>query len=260
VTSTALPEQVGLVARRSVRRVLRQPGLIVPVIAFPLILLLINSAGLEEATRIPGFPTDSYLDFAIVTCFIQGALFSTTTSGTEIAEDISSGFLSRLSLTPLRRTALVAGQLAGAVTVGMIGALCYLAAGLLAGVEFRAGVGGVLVLLVLAFIICVAFAALGAFLGVRTGSGEAVQGAFPLLFVLFFLSSINLPRPLIEIDWFRTIATWNPISYMVEGMRSLVIVGWDATALLRGFGVAAAIIVLALLATAGALRTRMERT
>jgi ABC-2 type transport system permease protein len=87
-----------------------------------------------------------------------------------------------------------------------------------------------------------------------------VQGAFPLLFVLFFLSSINLPRPLIEIDWFRTIATWNPISYLVEGLRSLVITGWDATALLRGFGVAAAIIAVALLATSSAMRTRMART
>ena len=260
MSSAGLATQVGLVARRSVRRTLRQPAVVVPTIAFPLILLLINSAGLEEATRIPGFPTDSYLDFAIVTCFVQGALFATTTSGTEIAQDIETGFLSRLSLTPLRRTALIAGQLSGAVAVGMVGALCYLLAGVIAGVSFAAGLGGVLVLLALTFAVCLAFAAIGAFLGVRTGSGEAVQGAFPLLFVLFFLSSINLPRPLIEIDWFRTIATWNPISYLVEGMRSLVITGWDGTALLRGFGVAIAVVALALLATASALRTRMERT
>ena len=73
--------------------------------------------------------------------------------------------------------------------------------------------------------------------GLRAGSGEAVQGLFPLFFVLFFLSSQALPRPLIEQDWFRTIATWNPVSYMVEGMRSLIITGWDgdgAVARLRG--------------------------
>jgi ABC-2 type transport system permease protein len=142
----------------------------------------------------------------------------------------------------------------------MLGAVLYLVVGLIAGVDVQAGVGGVAVLLALTFVICVAFSAIGAYLGVRTGSGEAVQGAFPLLFVLFFLSSINLPRPLIEIDWFRTIATWNPISYLVEGLRSLVVTGWDATALLRGFGVAAAIIAVALLAAASAMRTRMGRT
>jgi ABC-2 type transport system permease protein len=142
----------------------------------------------------------------------------------------------------------------------MLGALLYLVVALVLGVDIRAGVGGVAVLLVLTFLICVAFGAIGAFMGVRTGSGEAVQGVFPLLFVVFFLSSINLPRPLIEIDWFRTIATWNPISYLVEGLRSLVITGWDATALLRGFGMAAAIIVVALAAATMAMRTRMERT
>ena len=252
--------QIGWVARRSVRRSLRQPAVIVPTIVFPLFLLAVNAAGLEDATKLPGFPTDSYLDFAIVTCFVQGALFATTTAGSEIATDIETGFLNRLSLTPLQRTALVLGQLAGAVSVGMLGAILYLAVGLIAGVDIRAGVGGVAVLLALTFVICVAFGAIGAFMGVRTGSGEAVQGAFPLLFVLFFLSSINLPRPLIEIDWFRTIATWNPISYLVEGLRSLVITGWDATALLRGFGMAVAIIVVALGATSMAMGTRMART
>jgi ABC-2 type transport system permease protein len=252
--------QVGWVARRSVRRSLRQPAVVVPTIAFPLFLLAINSAGLEAATELPGFPADSYIDFAIVTCFVQGALFATTTAGSEIATDIETGFLNRLSLTPLQRTTLILGQLAGAVSVGMLGAVLYLVVGLIAGVDVQAGVGGVAVLLALTFVICVAFSAIGAYLGVRTGSGEAVQGAFPLLFVLFFLSSINLPRPLIEIDWFRTIATWNPISYLVEGLRSLVVTGWDATALLRGFGVAAAIIAVALLAAASAMRTRMGRT
>jgi ABC-2 type transport system permease protein len=95
------------------------------------------------------------------------------------------------------------------------------------------------VLLALATLIGVGFGSIGAVMAARTGRAEAVQGLFPLLFVTFFLSSINLPRELIEIDWFRTVTTVNPVSYLVEGMRSLVITGWDATALLRGFGVAA---------------------
>ena len=54
-----------------------------------------------------------------------------------------------------------------------------------------------------------------------------MQGFFPLFFVLLFLSSMSLPRPLIEQDWFRTIATYNPVSYLIEGVRSLIITGWD---------------------------------
>ena len=100
------------------------------------------------------------------------------------------------------------------------------------------------VLLVLAMLIALAFAAIGAFVGLRTGSGEAVQGFFPLFFVFLFLSSSSLPRNLIEQDWFRTIATYNPVSYLFEGLRSLIIFGWDGQALALGFGIAAVIAVV----------------
>jgi ABC-2 type transport system permease protein len=146
------------------------------------------------------------------------------------------------------------------VAVGLLGSVLYIVVGLIAGVSIEAGAGGVLVLLALALVVCLAFAALGAWMGLRTGSGEAVQGAFPLMFVLFFLSSINLPRDLIEIDWFRTIATWNPFSYLVEAFRSLFIDGWDWGALWRGFATAAGILALAAAAARSALLSRMERT
>lgn len=252
--------QVGFIARRSVRRTFRQPAVIVPTIVFPLFLLAVNASGLDAAANLPGFPGDSYLDFAIVVTFMQGALFAATTAGTELATDIESGFLDRLQLTPLRGVAILVGQLAGAVAVSLLGALTYLAVGLLAGVSIVTGIGGALVLLALATLVGVAFGSIGAFFAARTGSGEAVQGLFPLLFVTFFLSSINLPRELIEIDWFRTVAGVNPVSYLVEGMRSLVVIGWDATALLRGFGVAGAIAAAGFALAATSLRTRMART
>ena len=256
---TGLLGQIGFVAGRSVRRTLRQPGILVPSLIFPLFLLAVNTPGLQQITRLPGFPTDNYIDFAVIGCVIQGALFATTTAGSELALDIESGFLNRLSLTPLRPAAILLGQLAGAVTVGMLSTTLFVTVGLIFGVQFDAGPGGVVVLLVLALLVCTSFGAIGSLMALRTGSGEAVQAAFPLLFVLFFLSSINLPRPLIEADWFRTVATWNPISYMVEGLRSLVVTGWDGAALAKGFGVCAAVIALAFWAATASMRTRMAR-
>jgi ABC-2 type transport system permease protein len=252
--------QVGFVARRSVRRTLRQPATVMPTMIFPLVLLAVNASGLDAAAQIPGFPSDSYLDFALTVCFMQAALFAALAAGTELAHDIETGFLDRLALTPLHRPAILLGQLAGAVALAALGATAYIAAGLVAGAEFAAGVGGVAVLVVLALFIALAFGALGHVMALRSGSGEAVQGLFPLLFVMLFLSSSNLPRDLIEVGWFRTVAGINPVSYLVEGLRSLIITGWDATALLRGFGVAAAILVLASAASAVSLRSRMERT
>jgi ABC-2 type transport system permease protein len=222
--------------------------------------LSINSSGLETATQLPGFPTDSYFQFALAIPFIQGALFSANSAGTNIASDIESGFLSRLSLTPLRRLSLMLGQLTGILALGLIQALTFVVVGLIFGEGIEAGVGGVVVILLLSLTISLAFGCIGAFVALRSGSGEAVQGVFPLFFAALFLSSMALPRDLIEIEWFRTVADWNPVSYMLEGIRSLVIDGWDAEALALGFGCAAGVAVIALAAAGSALRTRMVRT
>ena len=115
-------------------------------------------------------------------------------------------------------------------------------------------------LLLLSLTITLAFGCIGAFVALRTGSGEAVQGVFPLFFAALFLSSMSLPRDLIETDWYRTVATWNPVSYMLEGIRSLFITGWDAEALALGFACAGGLALIALIGTAAALRTRMVRT
>ena len=82
-------------------------------------------------------------------------------------------------------------------------------------------------LLALSILIAFGFAGLGALLALRFGTGEAVQGFFPLLFVTVFLSSSSLPRNLIKVNWFHDVATYNPVSYLIEGIRSLIITGWD---------------------------------
>jgi ABC-2 type transport system permease protein len=252
--------QVGHIARRSVVRTMRQPANMIFPFVFPMALLAVTSAGLNPATRIPGFPSDSFLAFFLAFPFIQGALFATMNAGTDLARDIQSGFLNRLALTPMRGVALIAGQLAGIATMGFVQAVFYLAVGLVVGVHLASGVAGAAVLLVLATLIAIAFGSLGAFFALRTGSGEAVQGLFPLLFVTLFLSSMNLPRNLIEIDWFRIAATINPVSYLIEGVRSLIITGWDAQALALAFGIAVLLLLGSLAAGAWALRLRLTRT
>ncbi len=253
-------QQVFEMARRAVIQTLRQPALIIPPIVFPLIMMAINTGGLHAATNLPGFPADTYLDFAIAVPFMQGSLFACINAGASLARDVESGFLKRLAMTPMQRAALLMGQLGGVMLVAGVSALIYLVVGFAAGMDFKAGALGVVVLLILAMLIALAFAALGAFVGLRSGSGETVQGFFPLFFVLLFLSSMSLPRPLIQQDWFRFIATYNPVSYLIEGLRSFIIYGWDAEALALGFGVAIVGAVAAVAAASSALRTRLVRT
>jgi ABC-2 type transport system permease protein len=258
--SAGLALQVGTVARRSVLRTLRQPAMVVPALIFPMILLAINSGGLKSATNLPGFPTDSYLTFALALTFLQGTMFAAMSAGTNVATDIETGFFNRLSLTPLRRLALLVGQLSGVIVLALIQATTFLVVGLTAGAGLEAGPLGIPVIVALSLLSTLGFGSLGAFVALRSGSGETVQGLFPLMFAALFLSSMALPRNLIEIDWFRTVATWNPVSYMLEGIRSLLITGWDGEALALGFLASGGLAVIALAAAASALRTRMVRS
>jgi ABC-2 type transport system permease protein len=252
--------QVGAIARRSIVRTSRQPASVIPPLVFPVALMAVNAGGLRSSTDLPGFPTESFLAFALAVPFIQGALFSTMNAGTDLARDVQTGFINRLSLTALRDWALLTGQLAGVVVLGMVQVLFYIAVGLAAGVRFESGFAGILVLLVYGAIVSLSFGALGAWLAFRTGSGETIQALFPVLFVFLFISSMNAPRDLIGIEWFRIAATLNPVSYMIECVRSLIITGWDLQALALGFGFVIALGIISLMLASRALRTRMTRT
>ncbi|MEK6251337.1 MAG: ABC transporter permease [Actinomycetota bacterium] len=242
------------------RRTLRQPAQFVPAIVLPLFILAVTAPGLKAATLLPGFPTDSYITYTLAVPFIQGALFAITNTSTDLSIDMRSGFFNRLALTPMRSSSLIIGFLAGAVVLGLIQAPIFLAVGLAAGAHFEAGVGGVPVLLALWLLITLGFGALGLIIGLRARGGQLVFALYPVLVAFVFLSSILLPRNLIAIDWYRQVATYNPVSYLVEGIRSLLMTGWDAEALALGFGCAAAIAVISIAAASAALRTCLVRT
>ena len=252
-------DQVLLLARRSVVHTARQPAAIVFPLLFPMLLLAVNSGGLKAETHLPGFPTKSFVAFALAVPFIQGALFATMNAGTDLARDVETGFLSRLSLTPLRGAALLAGQLGGVVTLGVIQAAFYILVGLVVGVRPAAGVGGVAVLLVFAAMIALAFGSIGAWAALRTGSPEAVQSLFPVFFVFLFISSMNIPRNLIATTWFRYAATANPVSYLLECVRSLIITGWNGEALLLGFAIVSVVALAGLSLAAYTLPRRLAR-
>ncbi len=253
-------EQIGVIARRSAVRTLRQRALLVFPMLFPLILFAINGTALGAAPKLPGFPAPSYRDFALGLPFMQGALFVALTAGTDLAKDIETGFFNRLALTPLKGAALLVGQLGGALVVASIQSVLYLLVGIASGVGIKSGVGGALVLLGLSVVIAFGFASLGALMALRFGTGEAVQALFPLLFVTLFLSSANFPRNLIKTHWFKVVATYNPVSYLIEGIRSLIIKGWDGQALALAFGFAILLVGISLGLAGAAMKNRLVRT
>ncbi len=248
------------VARRSFLRSARQPAAVVPAIVFPLFLLAVNSAGLGAATDIPGFPTSSYVSFALAIPFIQGGTFALLNTGTDLATDIETGFLNRMAMTPLGGPALLAGMLGGAMGIAVIQTVFYIAIGFAVGATFEAGLAGIPLLFLLSLTISFAFSCIGTFTALRLGSSEAMQSMFPVFFVFLFFSSMAMPRNLIEQGWFHFVATINPLSYLIEGIRSFYVVGVDWEALGLAFGIAAILIAVFLSLSATSLRSTLVRT
>jgi ABC-2 type transport system permease protein len=252
--------QAATLGRRAVVRTARQPANVVFPLIFPMLLLAVNAGGLKAETNLPGFPTDSFLAFALAVPFVQGALLATVNANVEFARDIQTGFLNRLALTPVRGLVLLVGQLGGLLTIALVQAVFYLVVALAFGVRLETGVAGAALLLVLEAMIALAFASFGSWAALRTGSTEAVQGLFPVFFVFLFLSSMNIPRNLIETTWFRWVATANPVSYLIEAVRSLVIADWHWQTIGLGFAVAAGLSLVGFALATHALVGRLART
>jgi len=253
-------DQAGTLARRAVVRTARQPANVVFPLIFPVLLLAVNAGGLKAETRLPGFPTNSFLAFALAVPFIQGALLATVNANVEFARDIQTGFLNRLALTPVRGLVLLLGQLGGLLTIALVQALFYLLVGIAFGVRLSTGMAGAVLLLLLEAVIALAFSSFGSWAALRTGSTEAVQGLFPVFFVFLFLSSANIPRNLIATTWFRWVATVNPVSYMIEAVRSLVIQHWRWETIGLGFAVATGMSLIGFALATHALVGRLART
>lgn len=249
--------QLALLARRSIVRTFRDPGNLGPAIVIPLLLYAIVAGGLGDVTKVEGFPTDSITTFALAIPFVLGPLMIITNTGQAVATDIEHGFISRLAMTPMHGVSLLGAQLAGGLVVGLVQIVIFLGVGFAAGANVEAGVGGVAVIVVMFLLTVLSFGAFGIFLALWTGSGQAVQAIAPVTAVFLFLSSMAFPRNLIETNWFKTLATINPMSYLVEGFRSLLITGWDGQAIALGVAVACGVFLLSVLASMRALRTRL---
>lgn len=247
---------VAALARRSTLAIVRQPALVFPSIVFPLFFAALSNSSFGRATRLPGFPeVSSFLQFSLAGTVTQGVLFGSVTGAAALATDIQDGFFDRLLASPTSRTGILLGRLAGGALFGAVQAAVFVAVLWPFGAEVRAGLPGFVVLVLAGMLVAYAVGALMSSVALRTGSAEAVQGSFPLLFILLFLSSAFFPRETMS-GVYRTIADLNPVSHMVEGQRALAVDGWSLSAAARALLVPAT---LGAVGTALALATLRRR-
>lgn len=249
---------IGALGRRSVRQTFRRPQLMAPILVFPTLLLAIQTGGAGAAVDLPGFPeVQSFLQFMLAGAMMQSLMLAANSGGIALAVDIEMGFTDRLFAAPISRYAVVLGRLAGVAVLGVVTALWFLAIGLIFGAEIEGGVPGALVAIALTSAAAAAIGGIGSSVALRTGKSSIVQGLFPLVFVVLFLSTAFFPEELM-VEPAKTIAKYNPLSPVVEGIREPIVNGLDGTELLGAVLAIAGIAVFSMLLSARALRHRLR--
>ena len=251
--------QTAALAWRSIVTTIRLPQAWFPALFFPLVLMAIFTASFGGAPgTIPGFPpVRSFLDFAVSGAIIQGVLIGGTSAGAAFATDIEGGFFDRLVASPTSRTSILTGRLGASIALGVGQALLFISVAAIFGARVDGGVLGIFIVVVIATLFAAAVGGLGIFLALRTGSGEAVQGMFPLFFALLFFSSAFFPLDTM-VGWYHDVAALNPITYLVESMRLEIIGGATIWTALAGIGIALGLAVITVGASDLALRRRLR--
>lgn len=244
-------------ARRALRNTARRPQFVSPLVIFPSLFLAINVGGLNRTTTLPGFPeVNGFLDFQLAAAMTQSLLLGGVMAGIAVALEIEGGFFDRLVTSPIPRSAIVLGRVlaVGVLAVGQVA--FFLAVGLIFGATIEGGVLGALAVAAIGVLAGIGFGAIGVFIALRARSAATVQGIFPLVFVILFVSSAFFPQELLSApaDW---VAAYNPLSYIAEGMREPVVEGLHADDTLAGLaaagGMAAVFVAASLLALRGRL-------
>ena len=225
---------VGALARRSIRQTFRRPQFIAPILLMPTLFLAVNTGGADSARQLPGFPdVSSLLDFELAGAMMQSSMLAGVTGGIALAIDIEMGFTDRLLAAPIARPAIVLGRLGATAAMGLLSAVWFLLVGVIFGASVHAGVLGVLVVLALVPLASLAFGSIGTALALWAGRASVVQGVFPLVFVIVFMSSAFFPRELLS-EPAQSIADYNPMSFIAEGVRDPIIGPLTAGETLKG--------------------------
>jgi ABC-2 type transport system permease protein len=211
--------------RRSLRETIRQPGFEAQNVFIPLFFFAVTTGAIGRVSG-QAFGVDNYKAFQMPVAILQGIAGAASVSSFGMVTDIEKGYFDKLLLTPTNRFALVLGRLmADGFRVMLLTALIT-TIGLIFGAGLEAGPLGFVVILALGGLFGIAYAGFGLSIALRTGNAQASQAGFLIFFPLLFLSPAFAPKDVFS-GWLKTLATINPVTYILEGQRSLVLTGWE---------------------------------
>jgi ABC-2 type transport system permease protein len=244
------------IAGRALRSLPREPEAVVPPVFIAIFFFVVNIATLQKLTErnIAGFDFKAFMMATAVLLGVTGV-----SRAPAVVLDVQNGYFDRLLLTPVRRLAILIGHMVADVAVACALAVPVVVVGLVLGVRFEAGPAGILAFLLLAALWSLAFAGFGYAIALKTGNPAAVNTSFLLFFPFLFLTSSYVPRAQLN-GWLDRVAAWNPVTYLLEGLRSVTMRGWEWGDLAQAVLAVALVAAVSMSLCFGALRGRLRQT
>jgi ABC-2 type transport system permease protein len=228
----AITHDTYFLMRRALREAGRQWGVELQNIFIPLFFLAVTVGAIGQISD-EAFGVDNFTGFQLPVAILQATASVSIGAGMGMITDIQSGYFDKLLLTPANRASIVLGRIASDGVRGALLTALIVIVGLVIGSGMESGILGALALVVAGALFSVAYSGLNVSLAIRTGNPQAAQLGFLLFFPLLFLSPAFAPKEIFQ-PWLEFLATINPVTYVLEAMRSLVLEGWDFEELLYG--------------------------
>lgn len=240
-----LIRQAGLLGARTLREMLRTPESMIPTLAIPLFFLVVNvgQAGKIFSGSTPFLHGHVYAAFQLPSSLLLAASFAS--AALYLIEDIEGGYFDKLRVAPVSRSALVLGRLLAEGVKSCLVTTILIVAAVPLGISIGSGAVGFVLLLVLGALWAVTYAGFMQLIALKTRSAAATNTGGLVFFPLLFLTPNFVPRELLTRPM-EIAASLNPVTYIMEAMRSLILSGLDWGALGRGFAVLAVLSVVML--------------
>src|SRR5579864_1534907 len=222
---------------RSIKQIWRPLLALIPSLFIPIFFFVVNSLSLSAFSRVPGFPHVSYRDFIAPVALFTAIFFSSGNAGIELVQDISNGYFKKLIILPIHRLTILLGKLTEVAVQAVFQGGIVLVLLLMFGVHFATGVLGILAIFAMMIIFAMAWSCLSIIFALRTQNARLVQSMFVLVFPFLYITTSQAPKDLLP-PAFATLATYNPITYIIEGVRALTLTSWGNSAIWQGFVVA----------------------
>lgn len=243
------------VAIRSMRALPREPEVLVPSLVIPIFFFAVNVGTLQDFTQ-RGIPGLDYRAFQLPSAIVFAV--TEVSRAHALVTDIQSGYFDRLMMTPIKRLALLLGMMAADFAQIILLSIPVIALGMAVGVRFETGILGFLAFLLMAGFWGLAFTGFPYAIALKTASAGAVGASFILFFPFAFLTTSALPMEALT-GWMANVATFNPMTYLLAGLRSLLYGGWQPVVLLQGFLAILLVSCISMGLALAALRGRVSR-